>query len=180
MLSSEYIKECVSYNRETGDFFWLKRPERHFKNKKAATAFNCRFPGKRLSSISHSGYKSTIISGHGIESKKHYLHRLAWLYEYGEWPDNIDHINGNTKDNRICNLRSVTHQVNLKNCKLSKNNTSGVNGVRFNKNINRWVARIFDGGVDIHLGVSDNLLDACCMRKSAESKQGFHENHGMR
>lgn len=41
------------------------------------------------------------------------LHRLAWWFHYGKWPDNqIDHINGDKGDNRIANLRDVTAKEN--------------------------------------------------------------------
>ena len=33
------------------------------------------------------------------------LHRLVWVLVYGRFPKQIDHINGNPKDNRIENLR---------------------------------------------------------------------------
>ncbi|EHB7575351.1 HNH endonuclease, partial [Escherichia coli] len=34
-----------------------------------------------------------------------YVHRIAWLMVYNDWPtDVIDHINGDRSDNRIANL----------------------------------------------------------------------------
>ena len=35
----------------------------------------------------------------------------------GEIPDRIDHINGDRTDNRLENLRNVSHSINLKNTK---------------------------------------------------------------
>lgn len=48
---------------------------------------------------------------------KHYsAHRLAWLLYYKVWPmGEIDHVNGNRADNRIENLREVTHRDNQYN-----------------------------------------------------------------
>lgn len=42
-------------------------------------------------------------------------HRLRWYMEHGEIPVEIDHINGDGSDNRLCNLRSVTHSQNCRN-----------------------------------------------------------------
>ena len=44
---------------------------------------------------------------HGIQ-----LHRLVWALVYGRFPSQIDHVNGNRKDNRIENLREVTPSEN--------------------------------------------------------------------
>ena len=41
----------------------------------------------------------------------------------------VDHINGDSTDNRICNLRLATDQQNSQNRKTGKNNTSGFKGV---------------------------------------------------
>lgn len=42
-------------------------------------------------------------------------HRLVWLFHKGKWPDKtIDHINGKKSDNRIENLRDVSHQENMR------------------------------------------------------------------
>ena len=51
-----------------------------------------------------------------INKKKYYAHRVAWFYMTGEWPkQDIDHINGDTRDNRWANLRDVSTQVNCEN-----------------------------------------------------------------
>jgi len=42
--------------------------------------------------------------------------RLAWFYTHGVWPvGEMDHINRNRDDNRLCNLRVVTRKENCKN-----------------------------------------------------------------
>lgn len=48
-----------------------------------------------------------------IRNKAYYLHRLIWLYHYGKFPSKeLDHINGDKSDNRIENLREVSHKDN--------------------------------------------------------------------
>lgn len=108
-------------------------------------------------------------------------HRIIWLLAYGELPKNqIDHINGIPDDNRLDNLRSVSHRQNALNQKIPKSNTSGVMGVSWAKDCSRWIAGIRIKGKRKHLGSFDNLFDAVCARRSAEIKEGFHINHGKR
>lgn len=61
----------------------------------------------------------------------------------------VDHINGNTLDNRRSNLRLCSASQNGANSRIRKN-TSGFKGVSFNSG--RWVARIRVRRRLIHLG----------------------------
>lgn len=55
----------------------------------------------------------------------------------------VDHINGDTLDNRRCNLRVLTKGANVAHrANLNSNNTSGVRGINWCKTNNRWIARI--------------------------------------
>lgn len=57
------------------------------------------------------GYLRFMING-----RQYLCHVLAWIYVYGEPPEGgIDHINGMHGDNRISNLRCVTHSQNVHN-----------------------------------------------------------------
>lgn len=70
----------------------------------------------------------------------------------------IDHLNGDTLDNRKENLRACTNSQNTKNRGKQKNNTSGYKGVFAWGN--RWRAKIQSDGVVIHLGAFDIKEDA--------------------
>ncbi|CAG8752971.1 11774_t:CDS:1, partial [Racocetra fulgida] len=65
--------------------------------------------------------------------KKIKLHRLI----HPKWKM-IDHVNRCGLDNRKCNLRETTYRENNLNRKLFKNNTSGYNGICFEKSRNSW------------------------------------------
>lgn len=82
----------------------------------------------------------------------------------------IDHINGNPADNRLSNLRVVTHGENMRNTKFYINNTSGVKGVYWNKRERRWKAAISINDKTIHLGTFIRKEDAVAKRKDAENK----------
>jgi len=114
-----------------------------------------------------------------VKGKKHLAQRLAFLYMTGEFPkDQMDHINHIRDDNRWNNLREVTNQENCVNRSKRKDNTSGVAGVSWHKNTEKWQAEIVIDGKRKHLGYYDDKFDAIYARKAAENKYGYHPNHG--
>jgi len=82
----------------------------------------------------------------------------------------VDHINNNKKDNRRCNLREATRGQNNINIGVRNNNSSGYTGVFFNKNKNKWEARISIDGKDYRLGRYNNIQDAIDARHKGEIK----------
>lgn len=73
----------------------------------------------------------------------------------------VDHINNDTLDNRDCNLSLATKSQNRQNSKgLDSNNKSGVRGVYWNKDNNKWRARIKIEGKQIEVGSFVDLEDA--------------------
>jgi len=82
----------------------------------------------------------------------------------------VDHIHGNKtrNDNRKENLRIATRSQNNMNSALSKNNLSGVTGVYFDKNANKWSASITINYKTLHLGLFDTFTEAVQARKRAE------------
>lgn len=73
----------------------------------------------------------------------------------------IDHINQDTLDNRKENLRHTTKSTNAYNVSETKShNTSGFNGVSYDKNRNQWIARMQTQGKYKFLGYYDNKIDA--------------------
>jgi hypothetical protein len=118
-----------------------------------------------------AGYRH-YASGHWyitVDYKKYKAHRLAWLYYYGIWPEEIDHINGNGTDNRITNLRECTHQQNGRNTKLRIDNTSGKKGVYFDKKNRKYRAYIGINGKNRFIGSRfDTVEEAIAARNKAE------------
>lgn len=72
----------------------------------------------------------------------------------------IDHINGDTLDNRKCNLRICNQSQNRANSKRSKTNKSGYKGVCFDKRLKKYRAYIKKDGVMYNLGLYITAKDA--------------------
>ena len=89
-----------------------------------------------------------------IQNRGYGAHQLAWFYVHGVWCDrHLDHINGNPKDNRLANLRSVSPAVNLQNMsRPGRKNKSGYLGVCFVTGKRLWKAAIFANGQNKFLG----------------------------
>jgi hypothetical protein len=163
MITQNYLKSILDYNPETGIFVWKVK----FSKK-----INI---GDVAGTKDSKGYIAIKVN-----KKTYASHRIAWLYIYGYIPEKqIDHINGNRVDNRICNLREATNQENQFNRQIQKNNTSGVKGVCWSNQQNKWVARIRANGKRITLGLFDNLELAELVINEARLK--YHKqfaNHG--
>jgi hypothetical protein len=105
-----------------------------------------------------------------VNSNHIYLHQAIFLYHHGYIPKYIDHINGDSFDNRIENLRETNQSLNTANSKLSKANTSGYKGVVFRKDTNKWAAQIWKNRKKYSLGCYDNIEDAANAYKNAAEK----------
>ena len=79
-------------------------------------------------------------------------HVLAWYLTYGYRPTEIDHINRNHRDNRLCNLREVTHSINM------HNRNDGAKGVE--KHGRKYRVRIFVENVRRTIGSFDTYEQA--------------------
>ncbi len=161
---------------ENGRYFWLPRPRSMFKSDRLYKIWNTRFAGKEtLNAIGPHGYHAI-----GIFGKRYQAHRFIWAFHHGEWPEGqIDHINHNRADNRIENLRVVSHAENQRNRPLQSNNLSGFAGVYYHKPNGKWRALIKHAGTSYALGIFDEISDAVKAREAAKLKFGFHPNHGV-
>lgn len=152
----EDLRSSLKYDPITGEIRWFGR-----MNNKLAGSHNW------------AGYRRVRINDCECMS-----HRIAWAMHYGEWPKgDIDHINGIKDDNRIENLRDVSRSLNTRNRPKHPNNTSGVCGVSYAKDRDRWLAKISYGGRQVLLGSFKDKDEAVRVRLDAEAKYGYTERH---
>lgn len=150
MLTQDYLIGALDYDPKTGIFIWKFRAD-------CSSSFNGKWAGKKAGTLNWQGRVMIVING-----TKFAAHRLAWLYVYGTWPENnIDHINGDPSDNRIENLRDVSHAENMQNLRGAKqNNRTGHLGVCFDKRWGKFEARIAANGKRTSLGRFDTAEEA--------------------
>lgn len=109
----------------------------------------------------------------GFMGKYIYAHRIIWAMMTGEQPKEIDHIDGDSLNNKWSNLRNTDHKTNGKNQKIHTTNTSGASGVTYRKDSRRWRARIMVNDKMLSLGTYETKDEAITARKEAEQLYGF-------
>lgn len=170
-ISYQEAIERFEYDRFTGELRYRQRPRSSFASEAEYK--------KHLPSV--GSVAGTIHKQHGyrrihVDYKHVMAHRIAWLISFGELPPNhlqIDHINGRPSDNRIENLRLVTNAGNQRNAGIPVHNRSGVKGVYFESERQKWIAKISAGGKEQYLGIFNSLSDASACRRKAEREYGY-------
>jgi len=139
----DYLHKILSYDPISGLFYWKV-------NQGKAKI------GDAAGMIRKDGYLYI-----GYKSKRTTAQRIAWLMTHGSFPKGqMDHINGNRTDNRLCNLRDVSHAGNQHNrFGPQRNNTTGFLGVTKWKN-GKFRAKIKLCGKSKHLGTYSSPEDA--------------------
>jgi len=139
-ISAEFLRSVLSYSKTTGVFRWKTNRGRV----KAGT-------------IAGSLHRKHGYIQIGLCGKDHKAARLAWLYMTGGWPSQlVDHKNGNRSDNRWSNLRDLGFTANLQNMrKAHKDNVSGLLGVTWSREKQRFFARIQVNKRAMRLGYFD-------------------------
>lgn len=163
MISQEELKQTLHYDPDTGLLTWLAARGRIRAGDVAGSDVFFKTNKKYYSQVS-------------INNKRYLSHRIIWFYMTGEWPDEVDHEDGDGLNNRWLNLRHVDGLENCKNKRVYCNNTSGVTGVTVHGR--KWKAELRCNKVKYYLGLFEDFFEAVCARKSAELRHGFHPNHG--
>lgn len=154
MLDVSDLRKKLNYDPATGEFTW---------------AYS-RGPikiGQAAGRILKDGYRSIQFNG-----REWMAHCLAWAYVYGSLPsEQIDHRNLIKDDNRIGNLRAGNQVQQQGNTQVSCRNKSGLKGVRWYPERQRWRAEIRINGRSVYLGDHRTKEDAAAAYAQAALRQ---------
>ncbi|MBS4048062.1 MAG: HNH endonuclease [Alphaproteobacteria bacterium] len=181
ILSPDDMRQLLEYDASTGVLRWKERQKHHFKNGRMPATWNLLNVGGRADKL-HRKKNGAKWMNVKIFEKPYRAHRVIWAIVHGEWPNGqIDHINGDSCDNRIENLRVVDDAENKRNLPMVRSNKSGVMGVIYHPDKGRkkqWIARIGNGGKAHNIGRFYTKEEAVAARRAAEIEFGYHPNHG--
>lgn len=130
------IVEFLSYDEESGQLIWQKRPP-----------YSRIIVGNRAGNRLRNGRSLVKLNGSLL-----YVHHIIWWLVYSKWPtDELDHANGDPTDNRISNLREADRFKNTQNSRYR--GIAGLKGAYPLAHGDRWFSRITANGKSIYLGI---------------------------
>lgn len=109
---------------------------------------------------------SKVGNGYGqmrVNGKSWLAHRAAYTHFVGEIPEghDIDHTCHNRACIEVSHLRPVTRKQNLENQRAAnKNSATGVRGVHFSSQSQKYVAKVYHNGKNYYAGSFGNVDDA--------------------
>ena len=129
-IDIELVTKLLSYNSETGEITNKCNRGRARQGSSAVQWLN-------------NGYGTVTIKG-----VRYGAARVAYALHHCEDPGDleVDHINHDRQDNRACNLRTVTRQVNASNRSIK------ARGVSFCKRAQKWRAQVQHMGMKVSCG----------------------------
>lgn len=164
MIDQNYVKELFHYHK--GNLYW--------EISKAARIKVGDLAGYKKYYPRIGKYRYYI----SVDTRQYLRSRLVYLYHYGHMPKIVDHVNTDTLDDNISNLREASKSQNAQNRKSPKNNTSGFKGVSWCKRSEVWVAQIMINNKKKHLGKSDTAEGAARLYDLGSLK--YHGDFGQR
>ena len=136
-ITVEEAKTFFKYDRNSGELF--------------------QFDGTRFEKTGTvcGGYNRVSYKGRGYQATY-----IIWLIVHGYAPKGIiEHADLDKLNDRLVNLREATETQNRANTRKPRSNTSGYKGVHWNKNTNKWVARIGYRHETINLGAFTDIKE---------------------
>lgn len=153
MVSKARLDELLSYDAETGLLTWK-------------FSRGSRKAGSEAGGMGSQGYMTISIDGRLYKS-----HRVVMVIAGFDVDGmQVDHINGNRSDNRLCNLRVVNQNGNARNIRTATaRSRSGVLGVRI-RGSGKWEAQLSINNKNYRLGTFDTKEEAYSAYVQAKRK----------
>lgn len=169
----ELLRKILRYDAQDGKLYWRERPD-------VTEYWNEKYAGcEALSAMDSRGYRKGKVLGKNVLA-----HRVIWAICTGKWPQyEIDHKDGDPKNNKLSNLREANRNENMHNRAITSRNKSGYKGVSWNKARKKWSAQIRTKGEKTCLGMFDTAEDAhiaYCAAVKEEHKDFANPGHPFR
>jgi hypothetical protein len=148
------LRSDLRYDPATGCLWWLRNEQRKQTSNPA-------------------GWFDTKIGYPRIQYRgKAYLsHRIIWCMQTGRWPKHeVDHKDGNPRNNKWLNLRAATRAENMANKFTKTQNRSGHKGVYWHKHTKQWFASLRFKNKTYPLGYFRKLEEAGAAYVAAAKK----------
>lgn len=123
--------------------------------------------GASIGSKNPNGYYyiSTSFNGKSLQIKRGYV---VWFLVHGTWPVNtLEHADRDRANDRIENLLDLVQADNAQNKGLYKTNTTGMVGVSFDKEKQKWRVRAKNSRR--HIGYFSTFEDATAAWRQYEA-----------
>jgi len=150
------LPDTLHYCNCTGKLFWVKNKGNSQTKKEAGYK-------------SKNGYISIRIN-----KRLMYAHRIVWLIHKGKWPNKyIDHIDGDRQNNKIQNLREVSHREN--NINKEKHRNGHLPGTTWEEVRKKWRAStqisVNGNRKTVYLGRFET------QKQAAKAYRDYHKNN---
>jgi AP2 domain len=141
-LTADLLRKLLNYDPQTGEFTWLESRGRV----KVGAVAGTRDHGDLAIRVNRRRYRAS---------------HLAVLWMTDKWPsDEINHRDGDCKNNRWVNLRPIGRSQKLFNRGKQRNNSVGFKGVTFHRGRGKFQAQIRAAGDQHYLGYFDTAEQA--------------------
>jgi len=169
----KYIESVVKIDSKSpSGLTWLTRKNEQFNSYCAKKMAGCK-------QTKTNGYQSWVIKI--TYNRKGYLLRCSRVIlllqnRYLTEGKGVDHIDVNSLNNKVKNLRESTNSENQRNCKIAKNNTSGCKGIYWIKVRSVWEVKINLHKKTYRFGYYKNKEDA--IKVAIKARKKLHGKFG--